>query len=233
VTGVRKTNKCFAEEGLKVRVNRYTNMLPSFIKRKRKIVKISAFLVISGIVLAIAIHANVLAIAGRWLTSPHQGVQSPQPKTPDKQRPPEPSNAFFPIAHVVLHSSHEDTVLAHDGGIEVIPTPTPMPTPTPTPTKASSGGGDPVTIIRQVFGAYADQAIQIARCESGLNPAAQNPTSIGGSYASGLFQILYPSTWSTTPQASLSPFNAQANTQAAYYIFVRDGYSWREWSCAT
>ena len=87
--------------------------------------------------------------------------------------------------------------------------------------------------IDQVFGAEAPTAVQIATCESGLNPNAYNPASIGGSHAAGLFQILYPSTWYTTPQgqAGLSPYDAMANIQAAHSIFVRDGYSWREWTC--
>jgi len=118
-----------------------------------------------------------------------------------------------------------------------LPTPTPTPTrppvppthqPTPPP---SAGSGQVVSIIQAVFGAYANEAIAVARCESSLNPSAVNPTSIGGSHASGLFQILYPSTWRTTSQAGASPYNAQANAQAAYEIFRRDGYSWHEWSC--
>ena len=67
--------------------------------------------------------------------------------------------------------------------------------------------------------------------ESGLNPGAYNPTSIGGSHAAGVFQILYPSTWAGTPEAGSSPYNAWANIEAAHAIFVRDGYSWREWTC--
>lgn len=86
-------------------------------------------------------------------------------------------------------------------------------------------------MIDQVFGADAPTAVRIATCESGLNPNAYNPTSIGGSHAAGLFQILYPSTWYTTPEAGLSPYDAMANIQAAHSIFVRDGYSWREWVC--
>ncbi len=82
-----------------------------------------------------------------------------------------------------------------------------------------------------MFGSYANDAIAVATCESSLNPAAVNHTSIGGSHASGLFQVLYPSTWNTTAQRANSPFDAQANTLAAYEIFKRDGYSWREWSC--
>ncbi|GHO55443.1 LysM peptidoglycan-binding domain-containing protein [Ktedonobacter robiniae] len=86
-------------------------------------------------------------------------------------------------------------------------------------------------MIDQVFGAYAPGAKRVAMCESSMNPNATNPYAIGGSHAAGLFQILYPSTWNTTSQASQSPYNAQANIKAAYEIFQRDGYSWREWVC--
>ena len=86
-------------------------------------------------------------------------------------------------------------------------------------------------MIQQVFGPYAQGALNVANCESGLNPNAYNPTSNGGSHAAGVFQILYPSTWMGTPEAASSPYNAMANIQAAHWIFVRDGYSWREWSC--
>jgi hypothetical protein len=88
-----------------------------------------------------------------------------------------------------------------------------------------------LSIIHQVFGFYGDQATRVAQCESGLNPGATNSFWIGGSHAVGLFQILYPSTWYTTSQADLSPYDAAANTRAAHDIFVRDGYSWREWTC--
>ena len=116
------------------------------------------------------------------------------------------------------------------------PTNTPVPPVTQTPTSGGQGGttnpgGSVANMIVQVFGPYSAQALRIAQCESGLNPAAYNPTSIGGSHAAGVFQILYPSTWSSTPQAASSPYNAWANIQAAHSIFVRDGYSWREWSC--
>jgi hypothetical protein len=87
------------------------------------------------------------------------------------------------------------------------------------------------SIITQVFGSYASGAIQVARCESGLNPYAVNPYSFGGSRAIGVFQILYPSTWYGTSQAGASPYDAYANVRAAHDIFVRDGHSWREWTC--
>jgi hypothetical protein len=86
-------------------------------------------------------------------------------------------------------------------------------------------------IINQVFGPYASGAIRVAQCESGLNPYAVNSMSIGNSRAVGVFQILYPSTWYGTSQAGASPYDASANVRAAHDIFVRDGYSWREWVC--
>lgn len=107
---------------------------------------------------------------------------------------------------------------------------TPKPV-TPTPVSPPAGGSSVTAMIEQVFGSYAAGALNVARCESGLNPDAYNPTSIGGSHAAGVFQILYPSTWDTTPEAGSSPYNAMANILAAHDIFVRDGYNWHEWTC--
>jgi LysM repeat protein len=92
-------------------------------------------------------------------------------------------------------------------------------------------GGSVTGMIYQVFGPYGSAAVRVAMCESSLNPGAYNSISVGGSHAAGLFQILYPSTWSGTSQAGSSPYNAWSNIVAAHEIFVRDGYSWREWQC--
>jgi hypothetical protein len=81
-------------------------------------------------------------------------------------------------------------------------------------------------MISQVFGPYAGQALNIARCESGYNPSATNPRS----GAAGVFQFI-PSTWRGTSYAGYSPYNAWANVNAAHEVFVRDGYSWSEWVC--
>jgi hypothetical protein len=98
--------------------------------------------------------------------------------------------------------------------------------------QAAQNREDMVAIINQVFGPYYGPAAnRVAQCESGDNPNAYNPISVAGSHAEGLFQILVPSTWSTTSQAGYSPYDAWANTRAAHEIFVRDGYSWREWTC--
>jgi LysM repeat protein len=94
-----------------------------------------------------------------------------------------------------------------------------------------AAGGSVQGMISQVFGPYASSAMAIASCESGFNPNATNPTPIVGSHAAGVFQILYPSTWSGTPYGGASPYDAWSNINAAHSIFVRDGYSWREWQC--
>ena len=78
-------------------------------------------------------------------------------------------------------------------------------------------------MIDQVFGPYAAAAMNVAMCESGLNPGATNPISIAGSHAAGVFQILYPSTWDGTSEAASSPYDAWSNIVAAYEIFARDG----------
>jgi len=109
--------------------------------------------------------------------------------------------------------------------------PTQVPT-TPIPYPNSPGQAGVIAMIKQVFGPYADGALNVARCESGFNPLAFNPASNGGNHAEGVFQILYPSTWNGTSEAASSPYNAMANILAAHQIFARDGYSWREWSCA-
>jgi len=117
---------------------------------------------------------------------------------------------------------------AQPGGTPItspsVTAPAPQPTAPPVTSPAPVAGGIS-GMINEIFGAYGSGAINVARCESGLNPSAYNPSG-----ASGLFQIM-PSTWARTSQAGSSPYNAQANAIAAHEIFVRDGYSWREWTC--
>ena len=147
--------------------------------------------------------------------------------------------------NVQTHSTLNGYVLGSEIVIvprQVASTPTPVPQPvkinptqvptTPIPYPTSPGQAGVIAMINQVFGPYAGGALNVARCESGFNPLAYNPVSIGGNHAAGVFQILYPSTWDGTSQAASSPYNAMANILAAHQIFVRDGYSWRECSCA-
>jgi soluble lytic murein transglycosylase-like protein len=67
-------------------------------------------------------------------------------------------------------------------------------------------------------------ALRVAYCESRYRPDAVNKRS----GAMGLFQFL-PSTWAFTPYAKQSAFDPVANTQAALWLYKRDGPS--QWSC--
>jgi hypothetical protein len=87
-------------------------------------------------------------------------------------------------------------------------------------------------MISYEFGSYSAAAMKIANCESSMDPAAVNHQAVDGSYATGLFQILYPSTWNTTSFKNGDPKDAWTNTRAAYEIFHRDGNNWHEWACA-
>lgn len=115
--------------------------------------------------------------------------------------------------------------------------PTPTATATPKPQYyAPNPGNNPgtqavINDIIAVFGSYAQGALNVSRCESGYDPNAVNSYPIGNSHASGVFQILYPSTWDTTSYAAYSPFDYDKNIHAAWEIFHRDGNSWREWQC--
>ena len=139
-----------------------------------------------------------------------------------------------PLSQVGAFAS---TFHAYSNAVPWIPTPTPTPKPTATPVPyqppIGSNPGQQAIIneIVAVFGPYSPGALNISRCESGYDPNAVNPYAIGNSHASGVFQILFPSTWDGTSFASQSPFDYNANIHAAYEIFSRDGYSWREWEC--
>jgi hypothetical protein len=78
-------------------------------------------------------------------------------------------------------------------------------------------------IIRYVFGPYGDQAVRVARCESGLSIWARN-----GQYEN-LFQMGYSERQHYGWHRAGSP--AWMATLAAWRYFVASGYSWRAWSC--
>lgn len=65
----------------------------------------------------------------------------------------------------------------------------------------------------------------LARCESGLYAGAKNPRSD----ASGLFQMLYPSTWRTTPYWPFSVWSPYANAMAAAHMLEHGRRG--EWAC--
>ena len=78
----------------------------------------------------------------------------------------------------------------------------------------------PEKAICHVFGSYCRQALQVARCESGVQTTAQN-----GEYL-GLFQM-----GSTERRTFGHGESAIEQAQAAYRYFVRSGRDWSPWSC--
>jgi hypothetical protein len=74
------------------------------------------------------------------------------------------------------------------------------------------------------YGQSRQAMLQVARCESVLDPYAVNPSS----NASGLFQFL-PGTWATTPYAAENIFDPVASANAAGWMWSvgRRG----EWVC--
>ena len=127
------------------------------------------------------------------------------------------STAFFIICVLVL-------IVAASGGGKGGSTPS-------APSRAAVSNSVP-DLIEQAFGIYSGQALAIAKCESGYDPLAYNPTPVWvnghAEHAMGVFQII-PSTFARV--SSGNAYNAYDNIQAAYKIFVQDGYSWREWEC--
>lgn len=84
----------------------------------------------------------------------------------------------------------------------------------------SSARSTPEGAIRFVFGGYADQALAVARCESGYSVNATN-----GQYL-GLFQMgdYARSAYGHGP-------DALTQARSAYAYFAASGYDWSPWSC--
>ncbi len=75
-------------------------------------------------------------------------------------------------------------------------------------------------IIRYVFGAYGDQAVAVAQCESGLSVYAENGQYLGlfqmGAYA----RARYGHSWTALGQS-----------RSAYAYFKDSGSDWSPWQC--
>jgi hypothetical protein len=85
---------------------------------------------------------------------------------------------------------------------------------------ASARAQEPQWVICRVFGSRCEQALQVARCESGLSTTAQN-----GQYL-GLFQM-------GSSERRLFGHGASAAEQAkaAHRYFLSAGGDWSPWSC--
>ena len=80
--------------------------------------------------------------------------------------------------------------------------------------------GEIESVIRAVFGAYGDQAVAVAMCESTLSTSAVNGTHLG------LFQMGVPERATYGHGDS-----AYEQAQAAYAYFVASGSDWSPWVC--
>lgn len=78
----------------------------------------------------------------------------------------------------------------------------------------------PTKAICHVFGSYCEQALRVARCESGYRTTAQN-----GQYL-GIFQM-----GSNERRLFGHGESALDQARAAYRYFVRSGRDWSPWSC--
>ena len=87
-----------------------------------------------------------------------------------------------------------------------------------------------IRLASVVYGVPYRDMLTVARCESGLSPLSEHPTS----HASGLFQFL-PSTWAGAwgakvfADARFSVWDPVANALAAARMVAREG--WSQWVC--
>lgn len=89
----------------------------------------------------------------------------------------------------------------------------------------------PAAIIADIEKAFAPQGqaavnwgLRVAKCESGYNPNAVNPSS----GTEGLFQFM-PSTWRGTPYGHQNVFDPWYNSLGAAWLYQRDGPG--QWQC--
>jgi hypothetical protein len=101
--------------------------------------------------------------------------------------------------------------------------------PTTTPPPPPPSGSAVEAMIRSAFGAQGDNAVAVARCESGLNPTAYNPA---GPYY-GLFQIgaHHASNFQAVTGVSLAHGGRQAGPNVQYAKWLYDHSGWGQWGC--
>ena len=109
------------------------------------------------------------------------------------------------------------------------PPTTAPPTTTPPPPPPPPSGSAVEAMIRSAFGAQGDNAVAVARCESGLNPTAYNPA---GPYY-GLFQIgaHHASNFQAVTGVSLAQGGRQAGPNVQYAKWLYDHSGWGQWGC--
>jgi LysM repeat protein len=182
-----------------------------------------------------------LIYAGDTLYLPGEGiatsVQTTVTPTEEAPAPEAPAPTTEPVAQTteaapaapqqpeVVTQPEEQAAPQPQAPTEAVAQPVAAPTQ---PQAAPVSGGSYEDMIRAEFGPDADHALNIAMCESTMNPNAYN----GVLGAAGLFQII-PSTFASTSvgQSGASVYDPQANIKAAHEIVQRDGGSWAQWEC--
>jgi hypothetical protein len=88
-----------------------------------------------------------------------------------------------------------------------------------------------INYIISTFGKYSDDAIAIAKCESGLNPRALNDNTKWGGVSQdlGVFQINKKYQGVTNSEFL---YDYKINTNIAWNIFQNRGYNWGAWTCS-
>lgn len=81
-------------------------------------------------------------------------------------------------------------------------------------------------MIRQAFGDKANQALKVARCESGLVPNARSKTST----ATGVFQILKGTWQANTNEPWSKVSDAPTNIMVAKKLY--DNRGWQPWKAS-
>lgn len=151
------------------------------------------------------------------------------------------ASAVVPIETAQAKPSHwfelsaEATAIVHE---EVVSAPAPPPPPPPPPPPAPKvvapapppPSGTTAAGLAAIHAAFdgspgLDWALRVAKCESGYNPRAYNPSS----GASGLFQFL-PSTWNARSHPAFGDiWDPYAQARAARYYY--DHGMTNAWSC--
>ena len=88
--------------------------------------------------------------------------------------------------------------------------------------------GQIIPLLQQAgfSGDALNYAVKIMGCESGYNPDAHN---VSGEDSRGLMQI----NLNAHPEFSnLNLYDPLTNLKAAYQIFVKAGYNFKDWTCA-
>jgi soluble lytic murein transglycosylase-like protein len=80
-------------------------------------------------------------------------------------------------------------------------------------------------MIRSQFGKRADEALNVARCESKLQPKA-----LSRSGARGIFQIMPVHSWRIARVRGKDLWDPKTNIKVARHLFDDEG--WGPWSCA-